>query len=104
MQVCKSTSAIHKVHGNVQATKIPTGCYVSISKRAQTSACTAPMRLPPLRPHSIRGRARHSNGERLQKRLTNFYNQPTNSPLRRPLESAQCAPISTTQLGEGACG
>src|SRR5215204_5209763 len=49
------------------------------------------MRSPPLRPPSTQGRARHLNGERRQKRLTNFYDRPTNSPLRRPLESAQYA-------------
>src|ERR1700678_3556263 len=89
MRVCKSTSAIRRVHGNVRPTRVPTGCYVSTSQRAQTSACTAPMRLPPLRPHSIGGRARPSNGERLKKRLTNFYNQPTTtSTLRRQFESS----------------
>src|SRR3954465_9257660 len=47
------------------------------------------MRSTPLRPPSTHGRARHSNGERPQRHLTNFYDRPTNSPLRRPLESAQ---------------
>ena len=50
------------------------------------------MRSPPSRPHSIRGRARHSNGERLQKRLTHFYGSTQQySPLRRPLKSSQYA-------------
>src|SRR4249919_837209 len=47
------------------------------------------MRSPPLRSPSTHGHARHSNGERRQRHLTNFYDRPTNSPLRRPLESAQ---------------
>src|SRR3954469_19687506 len=47
------------------------------------------MRLQPLRQCSTPGRARHSNGGRRQRPLTNFYDQPTNTLLRRPLESAQ---------------
>src|SRR3954468_9201990 len=46
------------------------------------------MRSPPWRQPSIQGRARHSNGKRPQRHLTNFYDRPT-SPLRRPLDSAQ---------------
>src|SRR4030081_2053470 len=46
------------------------------------------MRSPPWRQPSIQGRARHSNGKRPQRHLTNFSDRPT-SPLRRPLDSAQ---------------
>src|SRR3982074_1460626 len=88
MQVCKSTSAILKAHGSVQPTRIPTGCYVSTSRRAQISADTVLMRSPPRRQPSIQGRARHSNGKRPQRHLTNFSDRPT-SPLRRPLDSAK---------------
>ena len=55
------------------------------------------MRSPPLRSPSTRGRARHSNGERRQRHLTNFYDRPTNSPLRRPLESAQYISIKYSE-------
>src|SRR6267142_1447865 len=48
------------------------------------------MRSPPWRQPSIQGRARHSNGRRPQRHLTNFSDRPT-SPLRRPLDSAQYA-------------
>src|SRR4051812_46557637 len=52
------------------------------------------MRLQPLRQRSTPGRARHWNGERRQRPLTNFYDQPTNTLLRRPLESALAASIA----------
>src|SRR3954451_23542259 len=52
------------------------------------------MRLQPLRQRSTPGRARHSNGGRRQRPLTNFYDQPTNTLLRRPLESALAATIA----------
>src|SRR3954463_10870740 len=52
------------------------------------------MRLQPLRQCSTPGRARHSNGGRRQRPLTNFYDQPTNTLLRRPLESALAATIA----------
>ena len=44
----------------------------------------------PWRQPSIQGRARHSNGRRPQRHLTNFSDRPT-SPLRRPLDSALAA-------------
>src|SRR5215217_5384041 len=47
------------------------------------------MNSPQWPPPSIRDRARCSSGERPQRHLTNFFDRPTNSPLRRPLESAQ---------------
>src|SRR5829696_6416052 len=47
------------------------------------------MNSPQWPPPSIQDRARRSNGERQQRHLTNFFDRPTNSPLRRPLESAQ---------------
>src|SRR3954468_4288396 len=53
-------------------------------------ADTVLMRSPPWRQPSIQGRARHSNGKRPQRHLTNFYDRPT-SPLRRPLDSAEHA-------------
>src|SRR6195256_486685 len=46
------------------------------------------MRSPPWQQPSIQGRARHSNGRRPQRHLTNFSDRPT-SLLRRPLDSAQ---------------
>src|SRR4051794_20422811 len=55
------------------------------------------MRLQPLRQRSTPGRARHWNGERRQRPLTNFYDQPTNTLLRRPLESAQYVSIKYTE-------
>ena len=54
------------------------------------------MRSPPWRQPSIQGRARHSNGKRPQRHLTNFYDRPT-SPLRRPLDSAQYVSIKYTE-------
>src|SRR3954451_15772481 len=55
------------------------------------------MRLQPLRQCSTPGRARHSNGGRRQRPLTNFYDQPTKAVLRRPLESAQYVSIRYTE-------
>src|SRR4051794_586617 len=55
------------------------------------------MRLQPLRQRSTPGRARHWNGERRQRPLTNFYDQPTNTLLRRPLDSAQYVSIKYTE-------
>src|SRR3954452_4695331 len=55
------------------------------------------MRLQPLRQRSTPGRARHWNGERRQRPLTNFYDQPTNTLLQRPLESAQYVSIKYTE-------
>src|SRR5215213_3506426 len=46
------------------------------------------MNSPQWPPPSIQDRARRSNGERQQRHLTNFFDRPTNRPLRRPLESA----------------
>ena len=43
----------------------------------------------------IQGRARHSNGKRPQRHLTNFSDRPT-SPLRRPLDSALAAAVGMT--------
>src|ERR1700733_10758439 len=47
------------------------------------------MRSRPSRPLSTLDRARHSTGERRPRRLTSCYDRTTNSPLRRPFESAQ---------------
>src|SRR3954468_8587337 len=57
-------------------------------------ADTVLMRSPPWRQPSIQGRARHSNGKRPQRHLTNFSDRPTNSPLRRPLDSALAAALA----------
>ena len=54
------------------------------------------MRSPPWRRPSIQGRARHSNGKRPQRHLTNFSDLPTSS-LRRPLDSAQYVSIKYTE-------
>src|SRR3977135_1588264 len=54
------------------------------------------MRSPPWRQPSIQGRARHSNGKRPQRHLTNFSDRPTSS-LRRPLDSAQYVSIKYTE-------
>src|SRR3954468_5273783 len=42
-------------------------------------ADTVLMRSPPWRQPSIQGRARHSNGKRPQRHLTNFSDRPTSS-------------------------
>src|SRR5829696_8168073 len=52
------------------------------------------MNSPQWPPPSIQDRARRSNGERPQRHLTNFFDRPTNSSLRRPLESALLDSIS----------
>src|SRR3977135_1357359 len=56
------------------------------------------MRSPPWRQPSIQGRARHSNGKRPQRHLTNFSDRPT-SPLRRPLDSA----LATSNAARQSC-
>src|SRR5215210_6778584 len=55
------------------------------------------MNSPQWPPPSIQDRARRSNGERQQRHLTNFFDRPTNRPLRRPLESAQYVSIKYTE-------
>src|SRR5215211_223116 len=47
----------------------------------------APTKSLPWRPFSMRGHAKRSTGGRPLRRLTSCCSQPTNNPLRRPLES-----------------
>ena len=60
---------------------------------------TALTRSRPWRPPSMRGPARPSNGKRPQRRLTSCCSQPTHSPLRGPLESAQIAFVAGAGAG-----
>src|SRR5215204_975111 len=73
--------------------RTPTGCCASTSRRAPTSACTAPTTLQPWRLLSTAGLARRSAGEHLPRRVTGSYDQPKQAMLRRLLESAQYCSI-----------
>src|SRR6188472_1368732 len=96
MQACRSTSAILTALGNAPPTRTPTGYCGSTSPRALISPSTALTRSRPWRPPSMRGPARPSNGKRPQRRLTSCCSQPTHSPLRGPLESAQFTSFAFT--------
>src|SRR5258708_40179619 len=91
MQACGSISAILTAHGNAAPTRTLTDCCASTSPKGPISAFTAPTKLQPWPPPSTRGHERHLIGRRPQKRLTSFSYQPTETALRRPLESAMYA-------------
>src|SRR5450755_3196645 len=83
------TSVNLTARGSVAATRTPTACYVSTSRRAQISPDTPPTISLLSLPTSTAALARPSDGRPLPRRWTSIY-YPFNQPaLRRPLESAQ---------------
>src|SRR5450755_2879577 len=85
----RCTSVNLTARGSVAATRTPTACYVSTSRRAPISPDTPPRISLLSLPTSTAALARPSDGRPPPRRSTSIY-YPSNQPaLRRPLESAQ---------------
>src|SRR5450755_2972465 len=87
----RCTSVNLTARGSVAATRTPTACYVSTSRRAPISPDTPPRISLLSLPTSTAALARPSDGRPPPRRSTSIY-YPSNQPaLRRPLESALLA-------------
>src|SRR5450631_3283865 len=87
------TSVNLTARGSVAATRTPTACYVSTSRRAQISPDTPPTISLLSLPTSTAALARPSDGRPPPRRSTSIYYRFNQPALRRPLESAQPSPI-----------
>src|SRR5450755_1705208 len=82
------TSVNLTARGSVAATRTPTACYVSTSRRAQISPDTPPTISLLSLPTSTAALARPSDGRPPPRRSTSIYYRFNQPALRRPLESA----------------
>src|SRR5450755_718898 len=87
------TSVNLTARGSVAATRTPTACYVSTSRRAQISPDTPPTISLLSLPTSTAALARPSDGRPPPRRSTSIYYRFNQPALRRPLESAQHPPL-----------
>src|SRR5450755_4392916 len=83
------TSVNLTARGSVAATRTPTACYVSTSRRAQISPDTPPTISLLSLPTSTAALARPSDGRPPPRRSTSIYYRFNQPALRRPLESAR---------------
>src|SRR5450755_3208131 len=106
------TSVNLTARGSVAATRTPTACYVSTSRRAQISPDTPPTISLLSLPTSTAALARPSDGRPPPRRSTSIYYRFNQPALRRPLESAHDTPSrllvpstwATVQTGVAALG
>src|SRR5450755_209725 len=87
------TSVNLTARGSVAATRTPTACYVSTSRRAQISPDTPPTISLLSLPTSTAALARPSDGRPPPRRSTSIYYRFNQPALRRPLESALAAAV-----------
>src|SRR5207253_7786006 len=104
-QGLRSISAIRKARGSAARTRTPTDCFVSISRRAQTSASTALTILPQWPLRLMEDHERLSTGGLQPKLSTIDYDLLKTTALRRSLEPTLRAAIAVMhQRADAAMG
>src|ERR1700732_903827 len=102
----KSTSAIRKVRGNVERTRIPTDCCGSTFQKVRISAGTLRESSTQLLPLSTADLERRSTGERQPKRSTRSCADGLNqllAPHRAPPSDASASDCTAVKIFEVRC-